>query len=294
MSIETLLKLYKFFWLSFFPCLCSCFFYTNKQEVLLKVGSQTWSFQEVQDYMELRISDFTAEQKPKDLKQKLLKEILFMALLEDWLKEQKIDSKKILLKKEEQSLFQKDLEKLKAFKRFKKFLFLKQNLMQFLEEQIPDPSLKEQKAFYQKNKVRFQTQAQCQLDQILVKEEQLAQSLYERIKNGESFASLAKRYSKQTRLGWVKKTEFPFFDPVCLNSSLQKPLKSRFGYHLFLRTDFKRAGKKSFSESQKQILKLLKNQKVPSEFQKWLKSQSEQKNIWIDKKGLEKIKIQYK
>ena len=291
LSIKSLLKLSKLFGLSCF--LCSCFLNTNKQKLLLKSGDQVWSFQEAQDYMEIRLSD-TGGEEPERLKKQLLKEILFMALLEDWAKEQRLNSKKILLKKEERSLFQKDPDKLKAFKKFKRFLLLKQNMILYLEDQIPDPPLSEQKAFYKKHKKQFQEKAQCRLKQIAVKEESLAQSLYERIKKGESFSDLAKKHSLQKNSIQVQKKDFPLFDKVCLGKSLQPPLKSEWAYHLFLKTSFQKAHQKSFLESQKDIIKTLKRKEVPIEFQKWLKQQIYQKSIWIDKKGLEKIKIQYK
>ena len=264
------------------------------------MGEQVWSFQEVQDYMQLRLSDFAGEQRAKEIKQKLLQEILFMALLEDWHREQQRDSKKfpgflgkkILLKNP--GRFKAQPEKLKALKSFKNFLFLKQNLMQFLEQGIPDPSLKEQRAYYQKNPSAFEVPARCQLEQILVKELALANSLAERLKRGESFRELAKRHSLKEELGWVQEGEFPFFEQVCLDEWAWEPLKSSFGYHLFLKTGFKKASKTSFSSSKSQILRLLKQEKLPAEFQKWLKQQTEQKNVWIDKKGLEKIQIRYK
>ena len=267
---------------------------TQEKKPVIKIGSQTWSFQEVQDYIELRLADFQ-ENKP-NIKEEILKEILFYSLLKNWAEKNELSNNKILLTKEERLLFSKNKKKLEAFKIFRAYGKLKQILLQELEKKAPKPPLKQQKIFYTKNKAQFKKPAQCQLEQILVDNQKLAQSLHNRIKKGESFSSLSQLFSLKQGPGWVKKGEWPLFDQVCFKEKplLSPVLKSPYGWHIFLRTGKKASRQRSFSESQKEILKILKKKELPSLLQNWLKQESSKQTFFKDKNLLDQIKIQYK
>ncbi|MDE0092415.1 MAG: hypothetical protein OXN83_03915, partial [Oligoflexia bacterium] len=71
-------------------------------------------------------------------------------------------------------------------------------------------------------------------------------------------------------------------------------LKSHYGWHIFLRTSLKPSRQKSFLESQKQIVKRLKTQELPSQIQSWLKQETLKTPFFKNKKLLDQIKIQYK
>ena len=286
-----MLKLFKLcLFSSFF--LFSCLKSQEKQRAI-KVGSQIWSFQEVQDYMELRLTGF--QENNSGIKEEILKEIVFYSLLKDWAEKNNISQNKKLLTKEEKLLFSKDKKKLKAFKILKSYMSLKQSLLEELEKKIPEPPIKQQKSFYTENKAQFVEPAQCQLKQILVSHQKLAQSLLNKIKEGASFSSL-KAHSLQQDPGWVKKAQWPLFDQACFEekSSLSPVLKSSYGWHIFLRTEKKASRQKSFSETQKEIIKTLKKQELSFQIQNWLKEESSKKPLFKDKKLLDQIKIQYK
>jgi len=253
--------------------------------------------------MELRLSQshqsMRSEQDLKLLKELFLKEILFQSLLKDWFKREKIPFKKNSLKAlnpEGFVLFFTNPSKLKALKKYQSFTLFKSALIKHLKNSIPEPDLKTQKQFYQKNQALFKDPAKCQLEQILVDNEKLALSLYDRIKQGESFSLLSKNHSLQKDPGWIQKGQWDIFDQACFKTqnSFSSPLKSDYGYHLFLKKELKASHQKSFKKSQEKIIDLLKEKELSTAFQNWLKEESLKKSFWIDKKSLEQIKIQYK
>ena len=286
--MSKLFKLYLFSAFFFFSCQKS-----PEKQVAIKLGSQIWTFQEIQDYMELRLTGLPENR--KNIKEEILREIIFYSLLKDWAEKNNSPQSKKLLTKEEKLLFSKDKKKLKAFKIFKNYNHLKSSLIEELAEKIPPPPLKQQKAFYTKNKSQFIEPAQCRLEQILVSNQKQAQSLLNKIKKGLSFSSL-KTYSLKKDPGWVKEAQWPLFDQACFKEKepLSPVLKSSYGWHIFLRTGKKAGRQKTFSEVQKEIIKALKKQELPLQIQGWLKEESAKKPVFKDKKLLDQIKIQYK
>ena len=81
---------------------------------------------------------------------------------------------------------------------------------------------------------------------ILVKDQATAERLYERVKKGESFQSLAHQYStcpskaKGGDLGWFGEGKMvaPFENAVRKMSvgAVSKPVKTQFGYHIIRKT----------------------------------------------------------
>ena len=281
--------------IGFLFLLSSCQACRNSKPVI-RLGEQTWTFQELQAYMKLRLSPSHTLDKPEELKEQFLQEILFQALLKNWSQREQIQIKSQTWNRKDFILFFSKPSKLKALKEYQKFVLLKSSLMDSLKKQIPNPDLKTQKAFYQKNKALFFEPARCQLEQILVENKSLAKHLFKRLKKGESFDVLAKNHSLKRGPGWVEKGQLEVFDVACFKTQdpLSSPLKSPYGYHIFLKKAQKTGQQKSFLESQEQILSFLKKKKLDSSFRKWLKEESLKKSLWIDKKSLEQIKIQYK
>ena len=81
---------------------------------------------------------------------------------------------------------------------------------------------------------------------ILVKDQGKAEEICNRVKNGESFASLAHQYStfpskeKGGDLGWFKEGQMvpPFENAVRKMStgSISKPVRTQFGWHVIKKT----------------------------------------------------------
>ncbi len=81
---------------------------------------------------------------------------------------------------------------------------------------------------------------------ILVSDKTTADNIYERVKKGESFASLAQSYSKCPSkskggdLGWFKEgtmvKEFENQVRRMGTGSISKPVRTQFGYHIIKKT----------------------------------------------------------
>lgn len=81
---------------------------------------------------------------------------------------------------------------------------------------------------------------------ILVKDKETAEKIYERIRKGENFQSLARQYStcpsksKGGDLGWFKEGQMvaPFEAAVRRMGSgtISRPVRTQFGYHIIKKT----------------------------------------------------------
>ena len=81
---------------------------------------------------------------------------------------------------------------------------------------------------------------------ILVKDQATAEKLYDRVKRGESFESLARQYStcpsksKGGDLGWFGEGQMvaPFENAVRRMStgSISRPVRTQFGFHIIKKT----------------------------------------------------------
>lgn len=81
---------------------------------------------------------------------------------------------------------------------------------------------------------------------ILVKDQAAAERIYERVKRGESFESLARQYStcpsksKGGDLGWFSEGQMvaPFENAVRRmgTGSISRPVRTQFGYHVIKKT----------------------------------------------------------
>lgn len=84
---------------------------------------------------------------------------------------------------------------------------------------------------------------------ILVKDKESADRLYDRLKKGENFSSLAHQYSscpskaKGGDLGWFKEgqmvKEFEREVRRMSTGSISKPIRTQFGYHIIKKTGVK-------------------------------------------------------
>ena len=299
MSIKSLSKLFKLFFVSccFIAFTLSCTKKIQENKVVLKLGQKSWTLKQVQDYFQMQLSGLALEkQDPEKLKKELLDEILLRSFVENWAIKNKIQTQKISLSEEEKTPFLGKKKKLKAFRDHKNYLALYNLLLEQFFKKIPNPPIKEQKKFYKKNKDRFVEPAQCYLKQILVEKEKMSQILYQRLKQGESFDKLSRFHSLKKNPEWVKKGSLEVFDKACLlkKNSLSPIFKSPYGYHIFLVGEKKLKRERSFRQVQRQIIKFLKENKAKKQFQIWLKQEISKTPLFIDKKLLDKIHIQYK
>ena len=124
------------------------------------------------------------------------------------------------------------------------------------------------------------TEEQVWARHILVETEEEAKSIYDRLKNGEDFATLAKELSKDTGsganggdLGWFGRGAMvPEFEEVAFKlkiGEISEPVKSQFGYHIIQALGHQEV---PLNDSQYQ-------QKKDTEFNSWLEAERSKEGV---------------
>lgn len=127
------------------------------------------------------------------------------------------------------------------------------------------------KKFYQDNKDVFKENESANASHILVAEEDKANEIYEKVKNGEDFASLAKEFStcpskeKGGELGTFTRGQMvkEFEDAVFNNEvgAITEPVKTQFGYHIIKINDKNEGRDLAFDEVKDKIATQVRRQK---------------------------------
>ena len=142
--------------------------------------------------------------------------------------------------------------------------------------------------YYTQNKASFTTPQTREVRHILVNSKSLAQQIETKLKNGESFASLAKKYSKDTgsaqqggklcvahggSSGACQQT-VPPFDKAAFSlktNKVSQPVHSQFGWHVIQAlSPVKPAHTQTFKEVESQIQASLAQQKKQTAWTAWL------------------------
>jgi len=142
--------------------------------------------------------------------------------------------------------------------------------------------------YYNANKASFMTPQTREVRHILVNSKSLAQTLYTKLKNGASFAALAKKYSKDTasaaqggklcvahggQSGACQQTVAPF-DQAAFSlktNELSQPVHSSYGWHLIQPLGaVKPAHTQTYAEVKSQIQANLASQQKQTAWTKWL------------------------
>jgi peptidyl-prolyl cis-trans isomerase C len=156
---------------------------------------------------------------------------------------------------------------------------------------LSEPTEKDARDFYDKNKDQFATPESVHLRHILVNSEKEAQDVLNKLKKGESFADLAGKVSTcPTKvsggdLDWlprgrlVKELEDVAF--TMNKGQITGPIKTKFGYHVLLLEDKKPASQSSFDEVKEYILEQLRYQQQQDHYQKVTDSLRKTMNVKI-------------
>ena len=142
--------------------------------------------------------------------------------------------------------------------------------------------------YYQQNKATFRTPETREVRHILVNSKSLANTIETKLKNGASFAALAKKYSKDTgsaaqggklcvahggSSGTCTQT-VPPFDKSAFSlktNQISQPVKSVYGWHVIQAlSPIKPAHTQTFSEVKSQIQANLTSQQKQTAWQAWL------------------------
>lgn len=164
-------------------------------------------------------------------------------------------------------------------------------LNRMLEEKIYYDKLSEKlkkdvkvdaQAYYDANKDQFKVADQVKAKHILVKDEETAKKVIEKLDSGEDFAKLAKEYSTDPgtkdnggELGYftadamVKEFSDATF-ALNVGEYTKTPVKTSYGYHVILSEDKKAAHDQTFDEVKDQLTQQLKDQEVEAKINELL------------------------
>lgn len=146
-------------------------------------------------------------------------------------------------------------------------------------------------AYYWAHIMQFYRQDRVHARQIVVETKAQAEAILQELAAGESFVSLAQRYSRGPEkdqggdLGWVEKEELPqAFSRVLFGlkaGQVSQPVSTPYGHHLFLIESKQTGGRISLAEAKALIAEDLKLQKIEKTFQVWLENLRAQAAIVI-------------
>ncbi len=167
----------------------------------------------------------------------------------------------------------KDAEYRRKLEEFRKLTLISTLLEKEIEEKakVTDQDIKD---YYEKHKAELSSVSQIKASHILVKTEGEAEKILERLKKGEDFATLAKKYSIDPGsaknggdLGYFSPGQMvPEFESAAAKlkpGEISEPIKTKFGYHIIKVTD-KKTGKPVEFEKIKGVL----SQRLAAEKQK--------------------------
>jgi len=195
----------------------------------------------------------------------------------------------------------KEKEFIEKIEEYKRMTLLSTFIKKEIEEKAT-VSDKEVREYYDNNTEQFRTD-QVKASHILVDTEEEARDILKRIKNGEDFAELAKRFSKDRGsasrggdLGFFGRGRMiPEFEKVAFNLSkgeVSEPLKTRFGYHIIKVTDKKEGTQLALKDVKDRIREKLLAEKQGNLFESLVNSLMKEGKIERKIEGLKSIKLQ--
>lgn len=273
------LSLFAIIFAAFFVFSCS----QSKDEVILKAGSSKLTKKELQE----------------DIKNLPPQTKLFLASPDgiNRLKDELI--KREVLYEEAKK---KDLAKSEEFKRrleeFKKLTLINMLLEQELKNLQPVTE-KDAKDYYEKNKDQFIKPSEVRLSQIVVKNEEEAKKVYEKIDKGEDFGKIAKELSRDERtkanggdIGFFKKGQLdPQIENLAFNlkkGQVSMPLNRKDGLYIFKITDVK-GTPIEFEQIKQQLTEQLKAKKQQDWFNSYIEELKKKYKVEVNEKALQDI-----
>ncbi|MBI4687930.1 MAG: peptidylprolyl isomerase [Nitrospirae bacterium] len=213
--------------------------------------------------------------------------------------------KELLFNKAQDMGLDKDKELKEKLEEFKKMWLITTLLKKEVEEKAKITDEKELKEFYDKNPQEFMGGAEVKASHILVATEAEAKDIYEKIKKGEDFAKLAKKFSKDQgsanrggELGFFKRGMMvPEFEQAAFSlkpSDVSSPVKSRFGFHIIKVTDKKEGAKLEFEQVKEAIKRRITVEKQKVLFETFVEGLKKESKIDIDEKLLDSISLEAK
>lgn len=157
---------------------------------------------------------------------------------------------------------------------FENYIRIKLIVKKSLEHMMKNINVtdKEIEEYYDQNEEMFVVPEIREIRHILVNTTEEAEDILEKLKHGEEFSELAKKYSigpsasNGGMLGNITKGQFvPEFEEVAFNLTLGEisgPVKTKFGYHIIQVTNIEKERKISLEESKDFIRQILIQSKL--------------------------------
>lgn len=210
-----------------------------------------------------------------------------------------------LIKKEllYQEALKKGLDKNQEYQKkvedFRKLTLISALLEKEIETQakVTDQDVKN---YYEKHKDELTSVSQIKASHILVKTEDEAAKILERIKKGEDFASLAKKYSIDPGsaknggdLGFFSSGQMvPEFETAAIKlkkGELSQPVKTKFGYHIIKVSDKKMGKPLEFERIKDAISQRLAAEKQKEFFDSYIENLKKSYKVEINKEAVSKL-----
>lgn len=273
------LKIFSFLLIVFFIFSCG----QQKDEVIVKAGS----------------SKLTKKDLQEDIKSLPPQTKAFLATPEgvNRLKDELI--KREVLYEEAKK---RDLAKSDEFKRrleeFKKITLINMLLEQELKN-IQQVTEKEAKDYYENNKEQFIKPTEVRLSQIVVKNEEEAKKVYERVDKGEDFGKIAKELSKDEKtkasggdMGFFKKGQLaPQIENVAFSlkkGQVSMPMNLKGDLYIFKVTDVK-GTPVDFEQIKIQLMEQLKAKKQQDWFNSYIDELKKKHKVEVNEKALQEM-----
>ncbi len=255
----------------------------GKDEVVVKAGS----------------SKITKQQLQEDLKNLPPQTKLFLASPEgaNRLKDELI-KREVLYEEAKKKGLAKSDEFKKRVEEFKKITLINMLLEQEIKG-LQEVTEKEVKEYYEKNKDQFVKPTEVRLSQIVVKTEEEAKKVYERVDKGEDFAKIAKELSRDDKtkasggdMGFFKKGQLnPQIENLVFNlrkGQISMPLTLKGDIYIFKVTDIK-GNPVEFEQIKNQLTEQLKAKKQQEWFNNYIEELKKKHKVEINEKALQEI-----
>ena len=196
---------------------------------------------------------------PKEIREKPLSEI-YPKIVNELINQHLITKQAYKDKLDDQK------EIIEILKKNKDQIMAKYWLNNFLENNTSEEKIQE---FYTKYLENFKTFQEFNASHILVKEEDEALQIIEKLKIKSEFSKLAKSYSvgpskkNGGNLGWFRSGQMvKEFEEAVLKLKkgkiTKKPVKTKFGYHIIMLNDIRDSQPKKINDIKQQIVKRIK------------------------------------
>jgi len=207
-----------------------------------------------------------------------------------------IINKELLYKEAMKKGFDKAPDFTKKVEEFKKLTLVSEVFEKEImaKAKVSDQDVKD---YYEKNKDDFVVAREIRASHILVKTEEEARKVLERLKKGEKFDAVAKAVSIDTAsaknggdLGFFKKGQMvPEFEQAAamlkVGETTSAPVKTSFGFHIIKVTDKKTGAPVEFENVRDMISQKLSGEKQKEAFEKYVSDLRKSYKVEINKEA---------